>query len=91
MISVVDQKMMNNCPITRDSIKHALSIWGSSIPNLDGKTTRKKGDAVLLSEETVSPLPPDILLHYSNVVLCLDVVKMNGILFLSITSKVMKL
>ena len=86
MILVVDQKMLNNCSITRDSIRHALSIWGPSLSNLDGKTTRRKGDAVLLNEETISSILPDIVLHHSNVMLCLDVVKINGIPFLSTIS-----
>ena len=42
MISVVDRKILNNSPITRVSIKHVLSIWGSNVPTLDGKTIRRK-------------------------------------------------
>ena len=91
IISVVDNKMLNNCPFTRDSIKHALSIWGPSIPNLDGKTTRMKGDTVLLSEETIPSIPPYILSHHSTVIIYIDVVQVNGIPFLSTVSKAVKL
>ena len=91
MLLMVDKKMLNNSPITRQSIKHALSIWGPSIPNLDGKTTRNKMDNVILSEENISPIPPHILLHYPVVILNIDVVKVNGIPFLSTISRVIKL
>ena len=91
MISMVSKKILNSSPITRESIKHALSIWGPSIPNLDGKTTRRKGDTIILSEESISPIPPHILLHHSVVILGMDAVKINGIPFLSTISRVIKL
>ena len=57
LITVVDKKMLNNFLITRESIKHALSIWGQRVPDLDGKTTRTRGDTVLLSEESIVMIP----------------------------------
>ena len=48
MLRVIDNKMLNNFPFTRESAKHAMSIWGPSIPNLRGKTTRAKADMVPL-------------------------------------------
>ena len=62
IISVIDKKMLNNCPITRESIKHAVSIWGPSVANLDGKTIRRRTDAVILNENTITPLPQQILI-----------------------------
>ena len=75
MISVVDQKMINTSPITRESIKQALAIWRLSIPNLDGKTTRSKGGAVTVSEESIALIPPHILIHHPVVILGIDVIK----------------
>ena len=83
--------MLNNSPITRESIKTALVIWGPSVPNLDGKSVRRKGDAVLLSEETITTIPPIILSHHNAITLGVDVVKINGIPFLSTISRVVKL
>ena len=50
LIAVVDKKILNNSPLTRQSIKIALNIWGPSIPNLDGKTRRTRGAPVILNE-----------------------------------------
>ena len=83
--------MLNNSPITRESIKNALAIWGPSVPNLDGKTVRRKGDAVLLSEETITSISPQILSYHNTIVLGIDVVKVNGIPFLATISRVIKL
>ena len=83
--------MLNNSPITRESIKNALAIWGPSVPNLDGKTVRRKGDAVLLNEETITSIPPQILAHHNTIVLGINVVKVNGIPFLATISRVIKL
>ena len=41
MMQVIDTKMMDNCPINRQSIKDALSVFGPIKPKLEGKTTRK--------------------------------------------------
>ena len=40
LIRSIDNKLMNNSPITRESIKHANSIWGPSTANLKGKSTQ---------------------------------------------------
>ena len=78
-------------PITRESIKHAVSIWGPSVANLDGKTIRRRTDAVILNENTITPLPHQILLNHSTVTLGMDVVKVNSIPFLATISRVIKL
>ena len=52
---------------------------------------RRKGDAVLLSEETITSIPPQILAHHNTIVLGIDVVKVNGIPFLATISRVIKL
>ena len=90
LIAAVDKKMLNNSPITRESIKTALAIWGPSVPNLDGKSVRRKGDAVLLSKETITTIPPIILSLHNAIILGMDVVKVNGVPFLSTISRVVK-
>ena len=44
MLRVIDLNILNNSPYTRESAKHAMSVWGPSIPNLRGKTTISKLD-----------------------------------------------
>ena len=91
MISMVDKKIRNNSPVTRESIKHDLSICGPRIPNFDGKTMRSKGDTKLLSEETIATILPHILTHHFVVTFGMDVVKLNGIPLLSTISRILKL
>ena len=91
IIAVVDKRMLNNSPITRESIKHALSIWGPSAPYLDGKTTRRRADAVILNVESITTIPPHILRNHPVVNLGMDVVMVNRIPFVSTISRVIKL
>ena len=91
LLAVIDKKMLNNSPITRESARHAECIWGPSVPNLDGKTTRSKAGAVQLNEECISPIPPQILINHPVVILGMDIVKVNGIPFLTTISRVIKL
>ena len=91
LIAVVDKKMLNNSPVTRQSIKIALSIWGPSIPNLDGKTRRTRGNPVVLNKQIISTLPPHILQQHPLLILSMDVVKINGMPFLSTISRIIKL
>ena len=58
IISVVDKNMINNSPITGEEIKHTLSIWGPSVPNINRKITRRGVDAVILSEEIYRSYTP---------------------------------
>ena len=83
--------MLNNSLITRESIKHGLSIWRPSVPKLNGKTTRRRTDNVVLNEATVTPISHHILNNNPSIVLGMDVVKVNGVLFLVTTSRIIKL
>ena len=80
MIRVVDQQMIRNCPADRSSIKDAISIFGTSVPNLQGKTTRSTQGHVIL--DIITPISPTILTRHKNVVLGMDVVKINKVRFL---------
>ena len=55
MIRVVDKQMIRNCHADRSSIKDAISIFGPSIPNLQGKTTRSTQGYVM--QEYFTPIP----------------------------------
>ena len=41
MMQVIDEKMIDNCLINKQSIKDAFNIFGPSIPNIEYKTTQK--------------------------------------------------
>ena len=88
---MIDKKILNNSPITRQSFRHVLVIWVPNVPNIDRKTTRRKGDAVKLNEESIASIPPRILSSHPVVILGMDVVKVNGIPFLATISRVIKL
>ena len=68
-----------------------MSIWGPNVPNLDGKTIKRGTDAVILNENTIMPLPCQISINHSTVILGMDVVKVNGIPFLTTISRIIKL
>ena len=53
---------------------------------LKGKSTRKHGDAVELNVETITPIPPDIIINHGNVVMVMDIMKVNGVPFITLFS-----
>ena len=42
-----------------------------------GKTTRRQPGAVEINIETITPIPPDILNNHGNVVISMEVMKVN--------------
>ena len=69
---------------------------GGSLPsafcaNLDGKTIRRRTDAVILNENTITPLPQQILINHPTVILGMDVVKVNDVPFSATISRTIKL
>ena len=71
--------------------KIALSICEPSISNLDGKTNRTRRILVILFKDTISSILLHILQHHPVVIISMDVVKINGIPFLSTISRIEKL
>ena len=80
LIQVINEKIMNNCPINRQSVSDALHIFGPSIANLQGKNTRYGQDHITL--EHIAPIPPIILQHHKNIVIDMDIVKIHSVRFL---------
>ena len=81
---------MNDSPTTRESIKHANSIWGPSTVNLKGKSTQTQADVVVLDREIILPIPPMILQNNKDIMIGMDVVKINTVPFLTSISRVAK-
>ena len=88
MIRIVDNKMMLNCPADRSSINDAVHIFGPSTANLQGKSTRRTQDHVVLQK--ILHIPPIILSRHKNVILGMDVVTVNGVRFFDTYSRDIK-
>ena len=79
LLRVIDNKLMPNCPVTRDDVKVANAIFGPSIVGLKGKTVRRTEPHV--REGEVQSMPPEIMAKYKNVTLGGDVMFVNKIRF----------
>ena len=75
---LIDAGNIPNCPITREDLKTADSIYGRSIIGLKGKTVRRPEEHVRIE---IKSLPPDITEKYMNVALSADIMYVNGIRF----------
>ena len=79
LLRVIDNKLMPNCPVTRDDVKVANAIFGPSIVGLKGKTVRRTEPHV--REGEVQSMPPEIMTKYKNVTLGGDIMFVNKIRF----------
>jgi len=75
---------IRNNPIMIEDINIAEKIFGPNIGSLKGKTTRMKPSPVI---EDFIEIPSELIEKQRNVVLCIDVLKINGIPFLSSVSR----
>ena len=90
MLRMIDNKSLLNSPITRKCVRNAVNIWGPSVANLKGKTTRERSRLVLLGASTITPLPPQILALHKSVTLGVDIMKVIGLPFLVSYSRMIK-
>jgi len=84
LIAYVENGSLPNCPVNREDILRAESIFGPDLGSLQGKTVRKRSPKVGEIRQT---LPPSILSQYKNVTLYVDVAFVNKIPFLISLSK----
>lgn len=66
----------------------AQDILGVSVTYLKGKSTRQQGDAVELNIEIIMPIPPEILSAHGTIIISVDIMKVNGVPFLTSISRV---
>ena len=90
LLRMIDSGALLNSPITRESARAAVGIWGPSVANLKGKTTRSRPDPVNIGAATITLIPPHILEHHKEVTIGVDVMKVNNIPFMVSISRVIK-
>ena len=73
----IDNGIINNCPITSKNIDNYIKIFGTPIPLLKGKGTRKTPKVV---SSTTSQTPTEILDVNSNITLNIDTFFINKII-----------
>ena len=86
-INIVRYGMINDCKITVQDIKNALSIFGPDIFALKGKTVRQKPTQVVTEYYEI---PSEIMERHRNITLVCDVMFVNGIIFFITVSRFIK-
>jgi Reverse transcriptase (RNA-dependent DNA polymerase) len=85
-ISIVENNLLPNCPITRDDIVAAEKILGPDVGSLKGKTVRKGSVRV---EGSMINIPASIFEQYRDVVLAGDIMFVSKMpFFMSISRKI---
>ena len=86
-IKIVDNKLLPNCPITRDDIIAAEDIFGPDLGSLKGKTVRAGSERV---QVRITDLPITIMGRYREVTLTADIMFVNKLpFFMSISRSMM--
>jgi len=78
--AILQMSSIKNDPITIEDVNIAEKIFGPNVGSLKGKTTRQKPLPVV---DDFIEIPKGLVDKQQNVTLCIDVLKINGIPFLS--------
>lgn len=82
--AIIKSNQISNIPITIDDINIAEKIFGPDVGALKGKTTRQKPAPVVAD---YIEIPKELIDNHSNITLCLDGMKINGVNFLTTISR----
>ena len=76
--AIIRMNAIKDNPITMEDVDIAEKIYGPSISSMKGKTTRQAPSPVVSS---VVPVPTALYQKHAKISLCVDVYKINGIVF----------
>ena len=80
LAAALEDGTIQECGITRQSVRIANEIYGPNEHSLFGKTVQQKKK--MPSEERMTDVSPEVLEYYQNVTISVDVMHVNGIAFL---------
>jgi hypothetical protein len=84
-IRYLDGHSLPNCPINRQDVINAHTIFGRDIGSIKGKTIRSQLKGTLAA--VLDNLPKEIMQQYRNITLCIDIMFVNKIPFLMSISR----
>lgn len=87
MLEIVSKRLLPNCPVTGQDVVNARNIFGPDVGSLKGKTVRRPEQHVELK---LMQIPNDIMERHREVVICFDVMFVNGVSFLVSISRAIK-
>ena len=73
-----------NCPVTMDHVNIAKDIFGKDVATMKGKSTRPKSPRVV---EDYIEIPDEFKSQQQNIVLCIDIMYVNGLCMLTTIDK----
>ena len=85
--NLLNSRLMRNCPVTSKDADIAEKIFGKDVGTLKGKTTRPKPPIV---KRTIIQLPAEITAERQDLTLCIDVLFVNKMAYLTGIDKTIK-
>jgi len=77
--------LIHNTTVTSEDITRETDVYGPEVGSLKGKTVRATPDPVRIP--VLVPIPDDIKERHRNITLCADVCHVDGVRFLTNTSR----
>ena len=84
LIKIVESNLLDGCGTHRKDIMIAEQVFGPNKAGLKGKTTTHQTEHL---REELTPLPHFIMENYKSVTLCVDILYVNGIPFVTSLSR----
>jgi hypothetical protein len=84
-LKMIQENMIDGCPITVEDANRAVTIYGPDISAIRGKTVRRQVDHIPSNQ--VDPVLHSILKEHRNVTLCLDILYVDGLVFVATVSR----